>query len=999
MNKINKKANLSLLVMVGLLFISQFSVAQGIVTGTVTSLDDEAGIPGVNVLIKGSNSGSVTDVDGKYSVKVPGSESILVFSSIGYISQEVVVGNRTVIDLVLDPDNRVLDEIVVIGYGTAKKSDLTGALSSLETDQMKNQVLTGLAEGLQGQAAGVHVSQQSGAPGRDINVVIRGVSTLSASSAPLYVIDGVPIANGLSQINPNDISSIEILKDASSTAIYGSRGANGVVLITTKSGGGKVSSGVDFSTYYGVSKATNIINMANGPQYAEMINEREINSGNAPIFTQQEVDNMPTYDWQNIVLQNAPVQNYDFSTFGSSDKTTYNVMMNYFDQTGIIKGSGFSRGSLRLNLNSDVSNKFNISSNMMIGVSRRDITPDGGQTGGLLNAQAMIPFMPPRDADGEYTIPSEFFPEASINFPNPLAALEQVDNNSTSTRILGNVSMRYNFIEDLSLTVLLGVDNQTTEGNFYDPTTNPGSLGTALVDKRFNQFYTNQNILNYKKDLGDHNLDVTGLFEWTYAKTSSLRAGGSGFFTDALGYNLIDLAENQNPASTSAGTESSIASYMGRINYGFKDKYLITVSARMDGSSKFGVDNKWAMFPSAAFAWRMSNEPFIQNLGVFSNLKLRLSWGKTGNQNFASYQSLATFGTLTSLFGETPSVALRANNLANNELKWETSISTNLGLDFGFLEDRFMFTAEYYSKTTEDLLAFVPLSPSTGFTSIVQNIGSIRNQGFEFAADVQIIEGGFRWGVNANISYNKNEVLELAGGSDIFGDALEQQMGQMNIIREGYPLGAFWTFRESGYDENGAITYVDTNQDGTINDADKEILGDPGPDVFYGITNKFSWKGFNLSMFLQGVAGAQVINSTSFFSIEGMYRGANPSLDYYNNRWKKDGSNPNPAYGALFTSRNNMESGSDRFIEDASYIRLKNIRLSYDLPIQKISWLRNTQVFVSADNLVTITDYTGYDPEVSVYNGGSVTSRTRLGVDQGAYPTSKTYIVGVKFGF
>lgn len=980
-------------------FYMQVSLAQTTVTGTVTSGEDDSELPGVNVIVKGTTQGTVTDVNGAYSLEVDGTESVLVFSSVGFVSEEVAVGNQVTIDMVLNPDITALEEIVVVGYGTVKKSDLTGAVGSVETEQMQNQVLTGIEQGLRGQVAGVHVSQQSGAPGRGLNVTIRGVSTLSASSAPLYVIDGVPVAYGLDQINPNEIESIEILKDASSTAIYGSRGANGVVMITTKSGKGKGAFGVDVSAYFGQARAARTLDVANGPQYAELMNERSANDGGQPIYTDQEIASMPTYDWQDLVLQDAPVQNYDLSVFGSSDKTSYNIMMNYFDQAGIIKASAFQRGSLRLNLSSDISKKFNISTNLMIGRARRDMVPDGGEGGGLLPALTTLPMMSPRNEDGEYNLTQELYPETANLVGNPLMAIENNDNFETTTRILGNVSLRYNFIEDLSLTVLLGVDNETREYNFYSPSVVLGSNGVARVDKGFNYFYTNQNILNYKKEFNDHSLDVTGLFEWTTFETNSLRTSGSGFFTDALRYHLLDLAESQNPASTAQGTESQIASFMGRINYAFRGKYLITGAVRADGSSKFGSGNKWGTFPSAAIAWRISDEDFMQNNGVFSNLKLRVSWGQTGNQNFPSFQSLATYGTLLTNNGETQTVALQPNNLPNEELKWETTVSSNIGLDFGFIDDRLMFSAEYYTKKTEDLLAYVPLPPSVGFGSIIQNIGNIENKGFEFTADALIFDGDFRWGLNANFSYNKNKVLELAGGSDIIGDALPKPMGQMHIIREGLPLGSFWAHRESGYDETGAITYVDTNDDGVINDEDKVIQGDPWPDFFYGMTNNFSWKNFDLSIFIQGVEGADVINASKFFGIEGMYRGRNVPIEYYNDHWMMDGSNPDPAHGGLFVSKSNTGNGSERFIEDASYLRIKNVRLTYNIPSTNISWLRNASVFVSGDNLLTITDYSWYDPEASIYNGGNVTNRMRAGVDMGNYPTARTYIVGFKLGF
>lgn len=628
-----------LLMMAGLILMPLLSFAQTKVTGKVTSAKDGVGVPGVNVLIKGTYLGGITDVNGDYSLNVSGSDATLVFSCVGFISGEEVVGNRTVIDIVLSPDIMALDEIVVIGYGTSKKSDLTGAVSSVDPIEINKQVLTNAAEGLKGQTAGVFVTNRSSQPGGGLNIRIRGTSSIAAGNDPLYVVDGVPLAGGIGVINPADIESLEVLKDASAQAIYGSRASGGVIMITTKRGkSGKMN--VDFESYWGFSELNWDMDLMDLQQSVDLLNTAAVHDGLDPFWTESEIQQLEEYDWIDLTTRKGAIQSYNLNFNGGNEATRYNVSANYFNQEGVMINSDYSRATFKVSLDSDISDKFNISTNINLSnVDRNDIA-EGGESSGLFFSMIAWPFTPPYDDEGNYTDFSTALPNYTTAASNPLPRiLERLEDN-VSTRIIGNIALNYRFIPSVSYKFVLGTDVWFNENSYYSTSKNLGTpSGYTSLSRGNGQFYTNQNILTWDQDFGEHSLTATGVFEWTKYMSESINNSATGFFTDELGYNYINIAEFQNPARQS-NSEYQIASFMGRVNYRYKERYMFTTSVRADGSSKFGEGNKWGIFPSAAMAWRISKEDFMKDVSFLSNLKLRAGWGQVGNQSFNPYESI-----------------------------------------------------------------------------------------------------------------------------------------------------------------------------------------------------------------------------------------------------------------------------------------------------------------------------------------------------------------------
>ncbi|WKN42781.1 SusC/RagA family TonB-linked outer membrane protein [Tunicatimonas pelagia] len=983
--------------------LTHLTFAQSSIRGKVTTLDEGEGLPGVNVVLQGTSVGTVTDVEGNYSLEAP-TDGVLVFSSVGYTQEEVPINGRSIIDLTMAPDIQSLSEVVVVGYGVAKKSDLTGAVSSVDPEQINNQVLPNAAEGLRGQSAGVFVSSRSSQPGGGLNIRIRGTNSIAAGNNPLYVVDGVPLAGDISGINPADIESIEVLKDASAQAVYGARGAGGVILVTTKKGRAGQTN-INFESYWGVAEQNLDLDLMTTRQSAELLNAAALNDDLPPFFTESEIQQLPEYDWIDLTTRSGTIQNYTLSISGGNQTTRYSVSGNYFDQEGVMLNTGFNRSNLKLSIDSDVSQRLTLSTNINLSRTNRNNIFEGGEESGILLSVAAWPFTPPYDEEGNYTDFTTALPNYPSSMVNPLPQLLERDVDNITTRIIGNVALNYEIFPSLSYRLVFGADVSFDNFSTYQTSRFPNNpAGRSFITRRNGQFYTNQNILTWNQDFGLHNLTATGVFEWTQSMRESVNNSATGFFTDELSYNYINIAQSQNPA-TQTNTEYQIASYMGRVNYSFNDRYLLTASMRADGSSRFGTGNRWGIFPSAAAAWKVSEEEFIQQAGLFSNLKLRAGWGQVGNQSFASYQSIVQLETITTAMGNQPVIGANPANLPNRELRWETTTSTNIGLDVGFLNQRLTFTTEFYVKNTDDLLAFVPVAQSTGFSSVISNIGKIQNRGWEFDAYALIFDGDFQWDVNANITYNRNEVLELAGGSDIFGPELAKPLGQMHVVREGLPFPSILAFEEEDQlDEEGRVVVKDINNDGVINLDDRTIQGTPNPDFYYGLTTNLRYKGFELSLLFQGVSGNEIISGTvAQLSREPFFRGHRPQ-EMYENRWTPENPNPNP--NAEWPrmdelTRNLVDVGTERFVLDGSYVRLKNIRLTYNIPTGPIKWLRSASVYVSADNLLTFTNYPWFDPEVSTVEnpGGNVQQRIAQGVDLGAYPNSTRFIGGFRIGF
>jgi TonB-linked SusC/RagA family outer membrane protein len=1021
------------LLLIGLLFcwLLPGALAQQQLTGRVTDALTGESLPGAAIIVKGTSTGTVTDINGNYRLEVPGPDAVLVFSFIGYLHEEVQVGSRATLSIALSPDLEQLDEVVVIGYGAVKKSDLTGSVASVKAEDLKAVPVTSFDQALQGRAAGVQVIQSTGAPGGETNIRIRGTSSVNASSEPLYVIDGMlvnsnggemsiggrgPRIGALSTINPNDIESIEVLKDASATAIYGSRGANGVILITTKRG--KAGKGtVNFESYYGVQEVAKKLDLLNAAEFADLINEANVNAGRAPVYVNPERFGEGT-DWQEELFQSAPIANYQLSFTGGSEKTKYAVSGGYFTQDGIVIGSDFNRYSFRVNLDTDISDRFTIGTNLSYNrlSSNGVLTGPGTIVPGVItNAIQFNPMAPVYDPTQPLGYTFEHLLKAGI--ANPVAEAKEYESVTTTSRILGNMSAQYEIIKGLALRTSFGIDGLMSKSNTFGPNglkRTEGSLGEASVSTLEALTWLNTNTLTYDKEISDeHRVNVLAGFELQKFRNESLGAYAFGFSDPRTGWHNLGAAENpQNPGN--GELEWSMLSYLGRINYSLKNKYLITLSGRIDGSSKFAEGNKYGYFPSGAIAWKVAEEPFMSNVNFVHDLKLRASYGWTGNQAIGPYQSLALvapFGQGVFNTGSGPAVFLgkEPTSFPNLDLKWETTEQANIGVDLALLKGRLGITAEVYHKNTVDLLLGTPIPYTSGFGSTLLNVGNVQNRGVDLSINSVNIDGKLSWNTALNLSLNRNKITNLSREGDIFLGA------GGSILREGEPIGTFFGYVFDGIfqsnDEAAAspaivgqqpkagdrryrdISGPDGVPDGVINDFDRTIIGSAQPAFVWGLNNEVSYSNFTLSFFFQGSQGNEMVNM-NLINLENVNGQQNVLAEAGLNRWTPE--NPSNRYArALATSTDNVFSS--RFVEDASYVRLKNITLGYNLPASILGKIKvaNLRIYASATNLWTLTDYSGYDPEGNAY--GHTTNL--VGVDDGNYPQAKTYLLGLNLGF
>ncbi|MEK6478833.1 TonB-dependent receptor [Catalinimonas sp. 4WD22] len=999
------------------------------VTGKVTSDEDGQGLPGVNVLVKGTTTGTVTDVDGNYRIDVPDSESVLVFSSIGFVSQEVVVGDRTEIDVTMTSDVQSLEEIVVVGYGTQKKSNLTGAVSSVKAEEIQEAPFTSIDQGLVGRAAGVMVTQTSGMPGAVASIRIRGSSSLQGGNEPLYVIDGFPVYNGggygntggnarmsgLATINPADIESIEILKDASATAIYGARAANGVVLITTKSGK-EGRDQITFDAYYGTQNVVRKIDVMNAAQYADLVNEAYTNDGLAPVYDADqlaEINNNPEgTDWQDEVFRSAPIQNYQLTFSGGDKKTNYSISANYFDQQGVIINSGFKRYSGRINISRNLQDNFRIGTSLNLSRTNSNAvrTDAGGTAGVVTTAMKFNPIQPvyQNEALGEYTPVNT----PGIILANPVATAREQVRESTMLRLLGNIYGEWEFLEGLTAKVSFGTDLVNTKFDTFVPSNifESGGVATATVNGGYTTNWLNENTLRWDTEImPGHSLSVLGGITFQQNLFESLEASSQDFVNNVLEENSLGAGAIYNQPGSSR-TEWSLLSYLGRVNYNINEKYLISFNARVDGSSRFGANNKYAFFPSGAVAWRLIEEDFIQDLDLFSNLKIRASYGVTGNQEIGLYESLPTLTNTTYTLGRSLVTGFYPNKIPNPDLQWEKTSQFDLGLDFGFFQERLRFTADYYYKKTTDLIYDVAVPYVSGFASSLQNIGSIENKGVELSIESDIFtRGDFSWTTAFNISFNRNKVLELGGEDykDVGGGDGHLKTGPIHRLIVGEPIGLFYGYVFDGIFQDqaelnagptsptnwiGGRRYLDLGgpegvPDGNVNATyDRTVIGDPNPDFFGGFTNNFSYRGVELNVFMQYSYGNDIFNYNAM-ELELPSGGQNVYADMVN-RWTPE--NPSDRYPVATTNRSAVFS--DAYMEDGSFLKVKTLTLAYTFPNLVSDKLSGLKVYATAQNLLTFTDYTGYDPEVS-YRGAT---NLQMGEDFGGYPQSRTFMLGVK---
>ncbi len=985
-----------------LAFIHALDIAMD-VSGVVK---DESGNPliGVNVLVKGTNQGTATDFDGSFTLNDVDENGILVFSYIGYKTQEVQLSGQATISVILQEDSKTLDEVVVVGYGTQRKGDITGAVSQIKTEELESLPVYNVEQALIGRASGVQVTKNSGEPGSRIEVRIRGGNSMIGSNSPLYVVDGFPVTGDISFLNPSDIESMNILKDASATSIYGARGANGVVIITTKKGSKSQDGRISYSGYYGIQNEIDRFQVLDAKQYAEVANEWLRNNGDQPFFNVNSVDN-PGTNWQDIIFRSAPVQNHTIDFSGSGDKTNYALSGNFYQQEGIIINSGAKKGSFRFKLDHELKEWMTVEANVNLARRETNSVPvNNGTRGSNLYSGALSapPTLPVYDEEGQYTRIEQIYSFGSIDMRHPLLWSKPRKDKDVSNTVLMNSALNFKIVEDLTFKTRFGLEYQANQSENFSPIIFDNDRGSASAGNSNWNSFLNENTLNYHKELENNdelNILVGNTFQSYRSAYNSISVSG---FSNNITENFnLGSAETVNPPSSGV-TEWKLISFLGRGTYDISKKYYFTASVRADGSSRFGEDNKWGVFPSGAFAWRISEEDFLKNTSNIDNLKLRLSYGVTGNTALSPYQSLNRLSPVKYIYGgNSESVGFAPSGISNSQLRWETTNEFDIGIDLGLDNGRYEFTLDYYKKNTHDLLASVPLPPSVGFGSILQNVGEIQNQGLELSAAVGVLNGEFAWDLGLQLSGNRNKVVKLAGGSDIISSGQSSGLAGMNIAREGEPLGSFYGFLEDGLDENGFIKYMDINGDGSLNAADRVLLGNPYPDFIYGVNSTMMWKGFGLDIFIQGSQGNDIFFRTAYTNLNSFQRGQNQLADLFGNYWTPENPDPNAKYPVI--SAQTQMRASDRFIEDGTYLRVKTIQLSYNLPLSEwgVRGFNSARFYIKANNLLTMSNYIGLDPEVNTQGSDSqnIGSRLRIGIDESGYPSAKVFGAGLQLNF
>ena len=999
----NLKTRLTLM-MILLLNISLFAQDGYELSGTVSD-EDNVPIPGVNVIIANTTRGTATDFDGLYQLEVNSGE-VLQFSYLGYVTQSITITDQTELNITMAEDAAQLEEVVVVGYGARRKSDITGSVSSVKTEELNAFPLANATQALQGRAAGVVVqSNNGGEPGAPISIKVRGNTSIGANSGPLIVVDGFV---GASMPQPSDIQSMEVLKDASATAIYGSRGSGGVVLVTTKKGrSGKLT--VEFNTNYSIQNTANRLDLLDADQFATYIQSYN------PAYVQGPANT----DWQDIIYTTGSTANHQFSFSGGTDDINFYASANYFNQDGIIVNSDFEKITFLSNIDAQVTDKLKLGMNLFgsRGLQNGVLTQTTGDTangGGDDVIGLAFRFSPDSglfNDDGTFTQSN-----VGDGIENPWAVANELINETKRDNFRTNLYASYDIFENLNFKTTFGYSTINEIVGAFKPQTFVLTNGFGSLNNLKRTNLLSENYLTYNAQVGKGALTVLG--GYSYQKTNSTRFGAYTeqlLSDDFLFYNLA-AGQLQTRRITSSLSESEIQSLFGRLNYDFDDKYLLTATVRRDGASNFAKNEKYATFPSGAIGWKVSNENFLKDNKTISNLKLRASYGVTGNQAIAPYQSLAELSVTPATAIETdPSVSVAKED--NPDLKWESSYQTNIGLDLGLLNNKISLSLDYYNIDTKDLLleaTTTPLYSGATDLEVFQNIGEINNKGFEITLSTRNISNdNFRWTTDFNWSTNKNEVVALINGADIIGSAAPAYFAGKDtyILREGEAIGLFWGQEYQGVYQGGNVPagtalvgnfeagdplFTDVNDDGTIDSNDNKIIGDPNPDFTWGLTNDFSYKNLNLNIFFQGSHGGEILNLTNVQ----LFNGDSNSITAVLDAWTPTNTDTN-------IPRNVASRGreiSTRFIEDGSYVRLKNIALGYNFPsdlVEKIG-MDKLRLTISAQNVFTITNYSGLDPEVSYFgSGGGDTGSSNVvqGHDFGNYPTLRSFNVGLNLKF
>jgi TonB-dependent starch-binding outer membrane protein SusC len=1033
---INKMKKLVLLVIVFSATVSLF--AQRTVEGTVTDAKSGENLIGVTVQIKGTTVGTTSDINGKYrliSVQLTAS-SVIVYSYIGYTTVEQIPDSRTVIDVKLSTDQYALDEIVVIGYGTAKKRNVLGAVTRVNNEELTRLPVAGVAQALQGRAAGVQVTQNTGAPGEGVSVRIRGAGSINSSNDPLYIVDGMPTADALKILSPGDIENITILKDASAAAIYGSRANNGVVLITTKKGT-KGETKVTYRGQTGFQKATRLTKMVNTSDYITIYNEAATNDNaflpeglRRSLITPEDATGFANVNYVKELLITAPINSHELSFSGGNESTNYMISTSFFDQKGIIKGSGYTRGTARIDVNTNANKWLTVGLSMLAGISSNDIigsSGDGyGGNGGSVIRYAFFrnPAIPIRFADGKYVDrPAEYFGRQIYDSflgdgYNPIGMSDYNDNNRKDDSYLGKAYFTAELTKKLKFTTNFGMDYRNSFSRRFNPTwgtlnridaVNSLSIGNERIVN-----WTMNNVLNYETRFGEsHNLSAMMGFE-------AIKNSGKAMYSSDMDFpvqqqELIYIGNGLGIKIASQGEyASTLASFFGRVNYDFKGKYYLSATLRRDGSSRFIGKNKWGTFYSLSAGWALKQESFLKDVSWLENLKLRVGYGAVGNQEISLYANRDRISPYFDYpFGGVSNGGYAQTSLGNKDLKWETSYQYNAGMDAELWKGAFAFSLDYFYKVTGNMLVKAPNPPSVGYAEAPWiNSGSVLNSGLELEATYRKTKLKWGYSIGGNLTYMHNKVLKL--DAPMFGGLVETGI-YATRTEVGHPIGSFYLLEMDGIFQNetdvllsafqgnnikpGDVKFKDQNKDGRIDNNDRVYLGSAIPKLIAGVNLAANYKNFDLSMFFQGTYGNKIYVQINQ-DIEGFYRGFTVTQRYFDERWTGEGTSitqPRPSW----TSKSNNARPSSRFLEDGSYLRLKNLQLGYTIPetILKITGLSKARLYVSGSNLYTLTKYSGLDPEMTVSDNSKNEGDRSAGIDWGTYPSAMTLMFGIDITF
>jgi TonB-linked SusC/RagA family outer membrane protein len=943
---------------------------------------------GAAVLLKGTANGQVVDANGKCVFAAIPSDAVLLATCLGYGDVEVPVSGRSEILIKMKMTSLAMDEVVVVGYGSMRKRDLSGSVAQVKGEKVHEFSSVSVASALQGRVSGVQVSQNSGQPGSTIQIRVRGANSIKGNNEPLWIINGFP--GDAQMINSADIESIEILKDASATAIYGSRGANGVVIVTTKGAKeGKVR--VDYTGSEGVQTVVNKIDMMNAWEYMDYLNTKAGINGQPAVYTKDQISSVTSStDWQSLIFRPGLVTDHALNVSGGNSDFQGSMGLSYFNQDGIIKNSGYQRIAINTDLKYNISKYLSANANIIFSRSDRDQL-DAGTV--IYSALAASPLATPKKENGAW---SDFMDQPTSE-GNPIAMIEEIQNKWYSNRLMASAGFTLKPVEGLSVQVSANVLNKDSRGDYYIPTTfKENYAGVASISFGNSLHFTSNNIITYDKQIGAHHFNVMGGVTYESDETKATNTGAAtGFLSDVVGTYDINAATVKGLPSSSY-QDWRMLSFLGRINYNYNDRFLLTVNFRADGSSRYSQGHKWGYFPSAAAAWRLKQEKFLKNVDWVSELKLRAGYGITGSTAIEPYSTLNILSTDNVVFDDATTVAYLPSYTYQSDLMWEQTAQTDFGIDAAFFDYRLKFTADFYYKKTTNLLNDVELPRSSGYTTALRNVGSLSNRGFELQLDGRIIDKAVKWDMGVNFSLNRSRVESLSQGNDIFGSTVNVPSGfvsgQLNLMRVGCPMYVFYGYVEDGYDDSGMIVYKDLDNDGKITTLDRTVIGDPNPDFLLSFNTTVSYKRFSLSAFLTGTFGNDIYGlSMGSFAYRYNYN-ANAMRDIIGNYWTKD--NTTAKYPNMLQNINLKMS--DRFVFDGSFIRLKNVEFGYDIPLDKVRANGSMRIYVSGQNLLTFTKYPFWDPDVNSKGGSSSITQ---GVDATGYPSAKSVTIGCRLSF